>query len=175
MAFLQALNKNVSLTVKTGNAPHQRGWPPVKRCPLLQTFPLSSLSSFLTSFPFLSVVPQQPHRGNQIICPSMKPWVPLHCTPQLRVTQSPWLSVSCDVVLGFTWFRMLYSYSQSSLCWVQWFSGNDAVLTIKQGAFVTVVFWYKRQQQTFFPSLTTSSVDVVCVARVSLFFFSLYW
>lgn len=48
-------------TVETGSAPYQRGPPVVGGLPLL---PVSSLSFLLTPLPSLSVVPQQPYRGN---------------------------------------------------------------------------------------------------------------
>lgn len=45
----------------------------------LPEFPLSSLSFLLTPLPSLSVVPQQPHGGNQTNDPCMKPTDPLCC------------------------------------------------------------------------------------------------
>lgn len=73
LLFLLLLTKprNVSVeikssylwTVKTGSAPYQRGPPVVGGLPL-PALPVSSLSFLLTPLPSLSVVPQQPYRGN---------------------------------------------------------------------------------------------------------------
>lgn len=74
LLFLLLLTKprNVSVkikssylwTVETGSAPYQRGPPVVGGLPLLPALPVSSLSFLLTPLPSLSVVPQQPYRGN---------------------------------------------------------------------------------------------------------------
>lgn len=69
LLFLLTKPRSVSVeinlcTVETGSAPHQRGPPVVGGLPLLPALPLSSLSFLLAPLPSLSVVPQQPCRGN---------------------------------------------------------------------------------------------------------------